>query len=208
LLAGTLLPSFCVALTRTRQLITKCWQDIERLDTGGGYDPHVAPGENGMSVSLSADNGKLLVRHGARTIGAFSLADLSSNAEVLWSPDGTAFALNYSDGGAIGGFRVKLYLLRAGKVTDASDALKGAQENFKSRHFCKDRGNNLIALKWLPDSSDLVLMTQVYPTGDCGPDLGHSEAYIVRIPEGKILRHLTLSQLQHLPGICLQNEEQ
>lgn len=52
-----------------------------------------------------------------------------------------------------------------------------------------------------------MLMTEVYPTGDCGPDLGHAEGYQVSVPGGKIERHLTLSQLKNFPGICLENED-
>jgi hypothetical protein len=68
-------------------------------------------------------------------------------------------------------------------------------------------GNNVTALKWLPDSKHLILMTDVYPTSDCGPDLGHTEGYVVAFPEGKIVRHLTLNQLKSFPGICLENDD-
>src|SRR5262249_31374060 len=130
------------------------------------------------------------------------------NAEVLWSPDGRAFALNYSSGGAIGLYHVRLFLMNGDKVTDVSGAIQPAVNAFKARHYCKSRGNNVMALKWLPDSSGLVLMTDVYATGDCGPDVGHAEGYVVTVPDGSIKRHLTLNQLKNLPGICLQNEEQ
>ncbi len=62
-------------------------------------------------------------------------------------------------------------------------------------------------LKWLHDSTHLVLMTEVYPTGDCGPALGHIESYVVAVPNGNIEHHLTLNQLKRFPGLCLQNDQ-
>ena len=172
---------------------------------GGGSD--VALGKDGISLRLDPKDAKFSVLHGARTIFTFAVDDLSSNAEVLWSPDGKAFALNYSDSGAIGGFHVRLFMVNGEKITDVSHAIQPAVNAFKARHYCKSRGNNVVALKWLPNGNDLVLMTEVYPAGDCGPDLGYAEGYVVALPDGKIERHLTLSQLKDLPGICLQNEE-
>ena len=207
-LVGVLFTPSSSAQQTIRRVVTKCWQDIERLDTGGGYEPDVALGKDGISLRLDPKLAKVSVQRGARTIFTFAVDDLSSNAEVLWSSNGRAFALNYSDGGAIGGFHVRLFLINGDRMIDASGAIQSPVNDFKSRHFCKSRGNNVMALKWLPDSSDLVLMTEVYPTGDCGSDLGYAEGYIVTVPDGKIKRHLMLNQLKNLPGICLQNEEQ
>jgi hypothetical protein len=204
---GALFVPSASAQQTTRRLITRCWQDIERLDMGGGYEPDVALGTDGISLHLDPKQAKFSVRRGARTIFTFAVDNLSSNAEVLWSPDGKAFALNYSDGGAIGGFHVRLFLVNGDKVTDVSRAIQPAVNAFKARHYCKSRGNNVMAVKWLPNASDLLLMTEVYSTGDCGPDLGYAEGYIVAVPDGKIERHLTLNQLKNLPGICLENEE-
>jgi hypothetical protein len=158
-------------------------------------------------LRLDPKQAKVSVRREARTIFTFAVADLSSNAEVVWSPAGRVFAFNYSDGGAIGGFHVRVFLVNGDTVKDASAAIEPAVNAFKSRHFCKTRGNNVTALKWLDDPR-LMLMTEVYPTGDCGRDLGHAEAYLVAIPSGRIERHLSLEELKRYPGICLENEDQ
>lgn len=191
-----------------RRVITKCWQDVGRLDLREDSRQSEATGPDGLSVRLDYKLGRFSVQREARTIFSFSVDDLSTNAEVLWAPDEKAFALNYSDGGAIGRFHVRVFMVNGDKVTDVSRTIEPAVSAFKARHFCKSRGNNVAALKWLHDSKDLVLMTDVYATGDCGPDLGHAEGYVVAVPDGKIARHLTLNQLKALPGICLQNEEQ
>lgn len=200
---ATLAVVHALAQQHPRQLITRCWQDITRLDSKDIAGVH----KDGISIYLNPNNGKFSVQREARTIFTFTVDDLSSNAEILWSPDDKAFALNYSNGGAIGGFRVRVFLLNGDTVTDVSQAIQPAVDAFKARHFCKTRGNNVTALKWLHDSSHIVLLTEVYSTGDCGRDLGHAEGYIVAVPGGRIERHLTLEQLKTLPGICLENEE-
>ena len=160
----------------------------------------------GISLRFNAGKGEFLVSRDKKTLFTFVVADLSSNPEVLWSSDGRAFAINYSDGGAIGGFHVRVFAIRGDTVRDVSSAIQAAVADFKSRHYCKTRGNNVMALKW-KDSDHLLLWTQVYPTGDCGPDLGHEEGYVVAIPDGKVEAHLTRNQLANYPVVCLQNDD-
>lgn len=144
---------------------------------------------------------------------SFIAPDLSSSVvwiavdhslEVVGSSRNPArIALTYSDGGSIGRFHLRVFLIEGDKVRDDSKSVEAAVADFSTRHFCKPRGNNVTALKWI--QGNLLLMTEVYPTGDCGPDLGHTEGYVVTVPEGKILEHLTLSQLKRKPGVCLEN---
>ena len=125
----------------------------------------------------------------------------------IWTtidPGSERLALTYSDGGGIGGFHVRVFQLKDGKIIDISDAIESAVADFRKRHYCQTRGNNVEALKWI--KGDLLLMTDVYPTGDCGPDLGHTEAYRVSVPTGQIQEHLTLQELKSYPGVCLQND--
>jgi hypothetical protein len=42
----------------------------------------------------------------------------------------------------------------------------------------------------------LVLVTSVYPTGDCGLDAGHIEAYTVA-EDGTIHRHMSAASFRH-----------
>jgi hypothetical protein len=164
------------------------------------------PRGDGIAVRLDPAQGRFSVRRGTQTLFTFVVEDLSSNALILWSPDRRAFALTYSDGGATGGFHVRLFLMRGDTVTEASRAIQPAVDSFKARHYCKTRGNNVSAIKWVHDSKHLMLMTEVYPTGDCGPDQA-TEGYLVAVPSGKIEGHLTLDQLKNFPGICLENDE-
>jgi hypothetical protein len=90
-------------------------------------------------------------------------------------------------------------------VKNVSKSIDAAVADFKARHYCGAQGNTAAALKWI--HGDLLLLTQVYPTGDCAPDAGHMEGYLVSVPEGKIVKHMTRSQLKRYPGVCLANDE-
>jgi len=136
--------------------------------------------------------------------GVWIAAELDKNPDEAYGYD--HIALTYSDGGAIGAFHVRVFQVDGDVVTDATKAIIGAVADFKSHHYCKTRGNNVSALKWI--NGDLLLMTEVYPTGDCGIDLGHIEGYRVSVPDGKIQEHLTLEQLRRYPGVCLQNDDE
>jgi len=68
-------------------------------------------------------------------------------------------------------------------------AVQTAFAAFKKHHWCEARGDNVQAYQWLPDSSELVLVLSVYPTGDCGKELGHTDAYVVDAATGNVKQH-------------------
>ena len=141
----------------------------------------------------------------SRTIYSFRTKDLFANEIWIAIDHGwKRIALTYSDGGAIGEFHVRVFQINGDVVTDISRMILPAVSDFKSRHYCKPRGNNISALKWI--NGDLLLMAEVYPTGDCGDDMGHIEAYRVSAPRGDIVERLTLAQLKRYPGVCLEND--
>ncbi|MGA9883757.1 MAG: hypothetical protein WBQ34_08570 [Candidatus Acidiferrales bacterium] len=149
-----------------------------------------------------------------KEIFTFSLDDLSvptvwiavDHDPGFYTYNQARVALTYSDGGAIGGFHVRVFLIDANGVKDVSTSIDAAVTDFKSRHYCEARGNNVTALKWI--RGKLLLSTEVYPDSDCGPDAGHLEGYLVSVPEGKILEHMTLNQLKNYPGVCLENDNE
>jgi hypothetical protein len=195
------------AQQQPRRLVTYCYHDALQFWLGEGAIEARVPGGDGITVRLDAAQGRFSVRRSTRTLFTFVVEDLSSNALILWSPDRHGFALTYSDAGAIGGFHVRVFVIHGDTVTEAPRVVQSAVDSFKARHYCKSRGNNISAIKWVHDSRHLLLLTAVYPTGDCGPDSGHAEGYLVAVPDGTIERHLTLDQLQTFPGVCLENDD-
>jgi hypothetical protein len=189
------------------EMIAYCANDSADVDLPEDAHAVTIPGPRELTLRANAD-ARFDVGRNGRSLYQFRVKDFyNPHGKILWSHDGTAFAIDYSDGGAIGVFHVRVFLVRGDTIVDATDAIRPAVDAFKSRHFCKSRGNNVTALKWVTDSRDLLLMTDVYPTSDCGAELGHTEGYVVSVPAGTIESHLTLDQLKRYPGICLEHDD-
>jgi hypothetical protein len=138
---------------------------------------------------------------GKTVLSDFVLPDVSSNVEVGWSPDSSEFFISYSDGGAIGGYRVHLYRV-AGNTLRKSGVPTTVAERFKTKHWCESRGNNLFFLDWTPDSKVALFVAEVYPTGDCGKELGVYRGYAVRLQDEKILRIFGEKQTDSIEKKC------
>jgi hypothetical protein len=150
-----------------------------------------------------------LERRGER-IFSFTADDLESGS--IWvaaprGPNSDRFALTYSDGGATGGWHVRVFQIHGGGAIEDSGIVKKAMADFTSRHRCTstDLSANTYALKWIKE--DLLIMAEVDPhPAFCGSEAGRIDGYRVSVPDGTIKEHLTLAQLKRYPGVCLQNE--
>jgi hypothetical protein len=140
------------------------------------------------------EDGIFILRRAGKELLRTPLKELSASVSVVWADDNKHFAVTWSDGGAIGNFHVRAFRIDGDSVIELPAASK-AFEAFKSRHWCETRGNNVQAYRWLPDSKQLILVLSVYPTGDCGKDLGHTEGYVVDASTGDIRQHWDLKQL-------------
>lgn len=129
--------------------------------------------------------GKFGVYEGSHSLTEISAEELSSNIEIGWSPDSTQFFIRWSNGGAIGAFRLRIFRIEHGEVTEMG-APQIAYDHFKKKHFCPERGmNNEFALGWTSDSKQLFLVLAVYPTGDCA-EAALFRGYLMNASTGKI----------------------
>jgi hypothetical protein len=156
-------------------------------------DQHPKTYRQGNSSYTVTESGKFTLSRERKVIFSTNLKDLSASVSVVWSETSDWFAITWSDGGAIGSFHTRVFHLVGEKVNEA-ESVGIAYDDFRSRHWCRTRGDNVQAYGWDKDTGALVLLTSVYPTGDCGKDLGHTEAYLVQPVDGAILRHLSLSE--------------
>jgi hypothetical protein len=138
---------------------------------------------------------------GNRAISEFALNDVSCNIEIAWSPDSSQFFISYSTGGSIGRYHVRLYRIVESTVRETRVPAAVAAR-FKTKHWCEARGNNLFFLDWTPDSKVAFFVAEVYPTGDCGPDLGAYRGYAVRLQDGRILRVFGEKQTDSIEKNC------
>jgi hypothetical protein len=138
--------------------------------------------------------GDFVLRRTEKELLRTPLKDLSASTSVVWSDDKKNFAVTWSNGGASGWFDVRVFHIEGNSVTEFP-ATRKAFAAFKSRHWCEERGDNIQAYQWTPDSRGLVLVLSVYPTSDCGREMGHTEAYVVDVAKGNIRQHWDLKQL-------------
>jgi len=138
------------------------------------------------SVQLTRDY-KFRITASGKKIAEFALPEAEINFEVDWSPDSSQFFISYSDSASYGGYHVHLYRVFENEVTE-NKLPELVAADFKAKHWCEARGNNLFFLNWTPDSSRAFLVAEVFPTGDCGKETGLYRGYLVNVSDAKILR--------------------
>jgi hypothetical protein len=148
--------------------------------------------QGNLSYSVT-ESGRFTLSREQKMILSTDLKDLSASVFVVWSKRNEWLAITWSDGGAIGNFHTRVFHVAEDRVTEA-ESVRNAYADFRSRHWCRTRGDNVQAYAWDENTGALVLVTSVYPTGDCGKDLGHTEAYLVQPTDGAILKHLSLHE--------------
>jgi hypothetical protein len=146
--------------------------------------------------------GSLQVFHDEKLLKEFRLRDLSAGIFLKWAPDSRAFYLMWSNGGMIGGYSVRVFRIAGNRVMEVP-ATEQAERDFARAHYCQSRGNNVFAINWLGGSDSLLIATQVYPTGDCGKDMGLYGGYEVRVDDGSIVRRYSEKELKSVwPDGC------
>ena len=145
-----------------------------------GYRPH--------SESIA----QLKVFLGKHEIYSTMITDLwNPNGWIVLSPDHQWFAFTWSDGGAIGGFHTRLFEITQATVEEKTGQIKTIEREFSRLHFCRTRGNNYSAVRWL-SNRELLVEASVYPTGDCD-QLGYTDRFVLEVTTGKTV------QRQHVP---------
>lgn len=195
-LAGTC----CCALGEDRYT---CQADVFTLEA---FDkkPIVWSPDHSKHVQLFStpfDDGNLSVYSREALLTTITLDDVSAGTFIKWAPDSNAFYVMWSDGGFIGGYHVRAFLVTDKQATE-SLAPKNVAAEFAQHHYCEARGNNLYAIRWESGSKELLLEPEVYPTGDCGKDLGFASGYLVDTKSGEIKQRYTAKQVKEMAKGC------
>jgi hypothetical protein len=162
-----------------------CHRTVYALqDFDSGTTAAIAP--NHSDRILLAKDYSFRVMRGQTEIGSVQIKDLSSNIEILWAPDSKKFAITYSDGGAEGAFHAHIYELSHDGVKEFPKPVRVAFDDFKTHDYCKKRGNNVFVEGWTSDSRSVFVVTEVFPTGDCGRKFGKLGGYFMDL-QGQIL---------------------
>ena len=164
-------------------------------------------GQRSVFLRVRGDNpsgGSLRVETRGSVIGRFALRDLSGNIVIGWAPDSNAFYFMWSNGGAVGGYELRVFRVSASSAAEVPAARESLRD-FARRYPCPTRGHNTFPIQWRNGSRDLLVAHQVYPTSDCGRHLGLYAGYIVRVTDGAIRQRYSEEELKRAaPKECLQ----
>jgi hypothetical protein len=156
---------------------------------------------NGKRMVLLAKTFTFEVLEGKQALGRVEFKDLNSNVRIQWSPDSDKLAITYSDGGAIGLYHSHVYSVAANGMNELKDVSEVPFKDFKRDFYCPERGNNISVLGWQSDSTAVLFVAQVYPTGDCGKAAGSEAGYLVDL-KGNIERQFGEEEIKRLEQEC------
>jgi hypothetical protein len=160
-------------------------QEIRRIEMPSPDNGKIAIVENeGLRVMSS---GRLLA--GTEHEGVYSLA------ELVWAPDSTAFFITLSDGGIVGTWETRVYLIEKEKVRRVN-VTQVVASRFQKQYKCLEPEEpNIAGIKWLDGARKLLLVAEVPPHSSC-PEMGKVAGYIVAIPNGKIIQEFGKKKLK------------
>jgi hypothetical protein len=136
----------------------------------------------------SLPNGYEIIRRvGIKANGMEYRTDIGDlvDSEVGWSPDSKAFFVTYSDGGNIGTFHVKVFHVNISGLRESEPIPNG--RNLLVPKCFDPEYPNVGAIKWLKDSSRLLIAVEVPPHSSCA-SMGTFRAYEISVPDGKVLK--------------------
>lgn len=131
----------------------------------------------------------------------YRLKDLSGGLFLKWAPDSRAFYLMWSNGGMLGGYELRVFQVSEDEVREMPTS-RTAEKRFQQHHPCP-RGHNVFPVRWVDGSTHLLLALQVFPTSDCGRDMGRYKGFLVRTGDGSVLRQYGQKELMGIwPSGC------
>jgi hypothetical protein len=154
----------------------------------------VVPAPNDQSQVVVEGNGIQVVRAGQPLVGTEKVG-IGTLAEVLWAADSRAFLITESDGGIVGTWTVRMFLVEPMRV-DSRLIAPDVAHRFKKQFKCREPEEpNVGATGWSEDSRWTLLVAEVPPHSTC-PDMGKVRGYRVSTKTGKIVEELTQERLK------------
>jgi len=156
----------------------------------GGKAAKSPDGRKEVTIKLVDDNADdfptdVFVVTGGKRISA--RISFGLNAQVLWRPDSTGFAITGSEEGANGQYETDVFEMRGGKLVRAP-LTKLVQEAFGHPVKCGwPEAPNVVAVQWLGASSQLVVAAQIISHSNCD-SMGTFKAYVVDTVTQRLVR--------------------
>jgi hypothetical protein len=163
--------------------------DAARLyDAAAVFD---TPNESGKAVpspdkkwNVVGEEESIVLRRGSRTWVLPTLPLTKALMEALWSPDSRYFAINQSDGGAVGTWQVHIYEVTERSGPRLTQVEKTALARANKLPDCfEPESANLGAVAWFNGGSELLLVSQVPPHSSC-TNMGDTTTFRVSMRSG------------------------
>lgn len=147
-------------------------------------------------ISIQASNdGLFVIRMANKAIGIDVLINRPL-MEVLWSPDSQRFALNVSDGGVVGGWFAKVYLIDESGGVNQIDIGSEVLRLANALPRCEEREDaNIGVVSWLDGGKELLLVAEVPPHSSCR-NMGALQGFRVSASTGVVVEHISERQLR------------
>ncbi len=161
-----------------------CYQDFD----GGHRHLEIPSPDGAVLLVVDGDSGKFM--ESTKQLG--QPFTVGRDEEIIWSPDSKALIFTLNLGGlgptiaSVGYVDSKVDL----QLPDFTATIKA---DFAARHVGAEcsKDVNVGGLAWEEGSKRAVFVAEVPSSSSCGKMLGHFEAYVISIPEGKILARLS-----------------
>lgn len=147
------------------------------------------------------EGGWIRVLESKRMLAHYALRDISAGLYLKWAPDSGAFYLMWSDGGQLGTYHVRVFKIREHKAREVRST-NIAIADFHKHHYCSERNDNVYAVRWLDRPDELLIATEIYPTGDCGIEMGFIAGYAVNIRSGEIRKRYARKDVESEMQSC------
>lgn len=123
--------------------------------------------------------------------------------EVIWSPDSRSFAINTSDGGAVGSWIVNVYTLSASGKPEALIIDSEIGRIVETLPKCDEKEDaNVGIAAWLSGGNEFLLVVEVPPHSSCR-NMGALRGFRVSTVSGKIKERLSEEALRQSLGSTL-----
>ena len=161
----------------------------------------IFPAPNGRAMIL-VDGSRVWVRVDQRVRHLDRDVGVGWPAELAWAADSSGFFITQTDGGIVGTWSTRAFVLQR-NVVRVVDLAREAVPRFRAQYSCATADvPNTAAIAWLDGARRLLLATEVPPHSGCG-ETGKVAGYVVAVPSGSIERELTADALKREFGALL-----
>lgn len=116
--------------------------------------------------------------------------DIGSTGALVWAADSSAFAWNFTFGGAVSGWSTVIFNIKTGHFLEI-ERMASRDFHYRLRKACHndETDSNVYFLKWV-DKQSLLIAVEAHPGGlDCRRPIP-TDIYQVALPAGRIVKRL------------------